>query len=147
MYGSYFWFFVFFLSHHKICKVASFISKLLTPPPLLLLPPHQWQFCNEAVHADNTISFLLAENVAGTAFWGIEHPISCSPTCSQESSTHFLASCSWKLRVSTCPVAASCNCLTFSSSCCLQKSTRANHKQLLTFQKVMPGLWDTSDKG
>lgn len=127
VFGSYFWVFFSFLFFKppQICNAASFISKLLSPPPQLLLPLLvpllQWRhstpntrfpFPGAAMHR--------TQPFASACLFSAQKELQLSLTCLLASSSCFVASCSSKPRASARPAISSCDCLTVSISRCLR---------------------------
>lgn len=129
MFGSYFWGFFspffFFLKPPQICNAASFISKLLSPPPQLLLPLLvpllQWRrsTLNMRFHFPRAAMHHTQPFASAHLFSAQKEEPRLSLTCLLASSSCFVAFCSSKPRASAQPAISSCDCLTVSISRCL----------------------------
>lgn len=112
-----------FFKPPQICNAASFISKLLSPPPQILLPllvpllqgGTPFRIRDSLPRGQPRVArgplHLLVPHTEGTGL-----PL----TCLLASSSFLVAFCSSKPRASAWPAVSSCSCLTVSISCCLQ---------------------------
>lgn len=136
--------FLFFFKPPQICNAASFISKLLSPPPQILLPLLvpllQWgtafrtcDFLSEGQRCIvRSLLYLFVSCAEGTR---------ASLTCLLASSSCLVAFCSSKPRASAWPAVSSCNCLTVSISRCLQGGSTQTTISYWHFRAGMPGRW------